>query len=613
MIKRAIVVIFLVNVACFSIAQPTPPKGYAWQPVSELTDEFDGWDSSKWWKPLWNYGVPVQMRAENSGVKNGNLWLQATLDEGSQRWFQSSRVMSYAQISYPMYTECRMRTAHISAYNTFWLNNGDSNNRDEIDICENNSKPSNTSDINRPYTMYSQYFLTVNGNDERADGNFDNRNLSPENPFRGVKWNENYHILGAYWIDKNNIQFYLDGEPAGKVTTTRDFTRDLNIIWDLWTINANWSGGIANPDDLLDSTINTMYVDWIHTYELVVPVQGLNVIPKAIETGVGQNRQLNVEIIPNNATNQMVSWTSSDTAIVTIDASTGEITGVASGNAEVTAITVDGQFSETIPVKVMADLVVVPVDSVTLEPESIEIIHGDNAFLVATIYPTDATNKNISWASTDNSIASIDTDGKVVGVSPGTTEISVTTEDVQRTAVSSITVNPILVTGVTIADNIDSIQVGESWQLTATINPDNASDKSVLWSSSNADIASVDQGGLLRGAEPGEVDISVTTNDGGFTDNVQLIIYDPVASISLDSKYSIKAFPNPTKSSLAIVGLPSEDCELEIRSVSGLLIEKISFYSDKTMIVDLSGQLPGLYLFNLSWKSGGQTLQVVRQ
>ena len=115
----------------------------------------------------------------------------------------------------------------------FWLNNGDINNRDEIDICENNSKPSITSQVNRPYTMYSQYFLTVDGNDERAHGNFDNRNLSQDNPLNGVKWNEEYHTLGAYWIDKNNVQFYLNGEPAGKVTTNRDFTRDLNIIWDL--------------------------------------------------------------------------------------------------------------------------------------------------------------------------------------------------------------------------------------------------------------------------------------------------------------------------------------------------------------------------------------------
>lgn len=66
-----------------------------------------------------------------------------------------------------------------------------------------------------------------------------------------------------------DIQFYLDGEPAGSVVSERAFTRHLNIIWDLWTIAENWSGGIAAQEDLLDDTINTMQVDWVRTWQLV--------------------------------------------------------------------------------------------------------------------------------------------------------------------------------------------------------------------------------------------------------------------------------------------------------------------------------------------------------
>ncbi|WP_255452595.1 T9SS type A sorting domain-containing protein [Aquimarina sp. RZ0] len=250
-------------------AQPAPPQGKVWEVVPSLSDEFDVWNDSKWWKPLWNYGEPVMMLAQNSGVTNGNLWIKATLDNSSNRWFETSRVMSFTQISYPMYTECKMRTAHISAYNTFWMNNGDINNRDEIDMCENNSKPSIPSrQADWPFLMQSQYFITVATNDDRAKGNFDNRNLSPQNPLRGVKWNEDYHTIGVWWKDKNNMQFYLDGEPAGSVVTNRDFTRSLNIIWDLWTIDAPWSGGVAVKSDLSDDQINTMYVDWVHTYSL---------------------------------------------------------------------------------------------------------------------------------------------------------------------------------------------------------------------------------------------------------------------------------------------------------------------------------------------------------
>ena len=115
---------------------------------------------------------------------------------------------------------------------------------------------------------------------ERAAGNLDNRNLSNGNPLRGVKWNEAYHTIGAWWKDKNTVQFYLNGELAGQVVTTKDFTRSQNIIWDLWTADETWLGGIANQADLTDDNINTMYVDWIHTYELVDKAPAISSVRK---------------------------------------------------------------------------------------------------------------------------------------------------------------------------------------------------------------------------------------------------------------------------------------------------------------------------------------------
>ncbi len=248
--------------------------GKRWVVVSALTDEFDTWDSTKWSKSTWNYGVPVQMIEDNAGVDDGNLWIKATLDEDAadneDRWFQSCRVMSKTQVTFPMYTECRIKASDLSAYTTYWLNNGDSNDRDEIDICEHNANPSYAPDVaDRPYTMYSQYFIAEDGVEERADANFDNRDLSTDNPAYSKKWSEEFQILGLWWKDKNNLQFYINGEEAGSITTTSDFTRSLNIIWDLWTVDETWSGGIASKDDLSNDDINTMYVDWICTYTLV--------------------------------------------------------------------------------------------------------------------------------------------------------------------------------------------------------------------------------------------------------------------------------------------------------------------------------------------------------
>ncbi len=278
--SKFILSICMAMIYTIAFAQPTPPNGKRWVKVDNLSDEFNGgFDTSKWSKSLWDYpNTPTKMIAQNSGVSGGNLWIRATEGSG-ERWFQSSRVTSVAQIKYPMYTESRIITAHLSAYNTFWLNNGDINDRDEIDVIENNSRPSCNCQPNFPWQMNSQYFQATNGFTVRNADNFDNRNLSNGNPKKGVRWNEQYHTVGVWWKDRKNMTFYLDGERAGSVTVGEDrsgrtypeiiFARNLNLIWDLWTADQNFLGGLAVRSHLRNNNINTMKVDWVRTYRLV--------------------------------------------------------------------------------------------------------------------------------------------------------------------------------------------------------------------------------------------------------------------------------------------------------------------------------------------------------
>lgn len=273
------------NNPSFVSIDDTTPEGKKWVKFASMSDEFDAWDGDKWFKSTWNYGVPVFMSKSdlNSGVADGNLWIKARLNESNAdgRWFQTARIHSKAETSYPMYTEARIKAAHISAYNTYWLNNGNSTNRDEIDIIENNSKPSCGCRPDFPVQMNSQYFHADSDKtpgEIRDEDNFLNTNLSDANPLKGVKWNEDYHTFGVWWKDANNIQFYLDGEPAGSVVvghdrsgttySDREFTRDLEVIFDLWTNEADWLGGLALKSDLGDNSINTMRVDWVRTWKL---------------------------------------------------------------------------------------------------------------------------------------------------------------------------------------------------------------------------------------------------------------------------------------------------------------------------------------------------------
>lgn len=275
------------NLPSFVSLEDITPENKQWVKLESMSDEFDAWDSSKWFKSTWNYGdTPVFMvtNTSNSGVTDGKLWIKATLREPNSdgRWFQTARIHSRAETKYPMYTEARIRTSHISAYNTYWLNNGDINNRDEIDIIENNSNPSctNCEAQEFPRRMNSQYFqadASKNPQIVRNKGNFFREDLADTNPLKNKGWNEDYHIYGVWWKDEKNVQFYLNGEPAGSVvvgehndgnTYDRIFTRDLEIIFDLWTNDQGWLGGLPPKSDLQNDAVNTMRIDWVRTWKL---------------------------------------------------------------------------------------------------------------------------------------------------------------------------------------------------------------------------------------------------------------------------------------------------------------------------------------------------------
>ncbi len=278
------------NLPTFVSVADSTPAGKKWVKLESMSDEFDAWDDSKWFKSTWNYGVPVMMSnsATNSGVTDGKLWIKASLNENNPdgRWFQTARIHTKAETSYPMYTEASIKTAHISAYNTYWLNNGNIDERDEIDIIENNSKPScsNCSADIFPERMNTQYFHVnpdLNPKEVRGHANYLRSDLSNANPMRDIAWNEGYHTYGVWWKDAQHIQFYLDGEPAGSIKVgqykhagqdtyypDRFFTKDLEIIFDLWTNEAGWLGGLPPKSDLSGNSINTMRVDWVRTWKL---------------------------------------------------------------------------------------------------------------------------------------------------------------------------------------------------------------------------------------------------------------------------------------------------------------------------------------------------------
>lgn len=158
----------------------------------------------------------------------------------------------------------------------------------------------------------------------------------------------------------------------------------------------------------------------------------------------------------------------------------------------------------------------VPVTGVTLNQAELSLYTGESKTLTATVQPDSATNKNVTWESSNKSVATVDANGLVTAVSAGTATITVTTEDGNKTATCAVTVAAatVPVTGVTLNKTSTSLYVGDTETLTATVAPDNATNKAVTWTSSDSTVATVDQNGVVTALARGTAVITATAADG---------------------------------------------------------------------------------------------------
>jgi uncharacterized protein YjdB len=259
---------------------------------------------------------------------------------------------------------------------------------------------------------------------------------------------------------------------------------------------------------------------------VVISVTGVELNRPTLSLGVGGIETLVAKVTPPDATNQRVRWFASPAppASVAIVDNDGIVTAVSPGIAYVSVVTEDGAYSDGCWVTV-TPATHVPVTGVTLNKTNLAITVDTSETLMAGILPSDATNKNVSWKSNDDTIAAVSADGTVTGMSVGAAMITVTTQDGGFMATCAVTVAPSIidVTGVTLEPSSLSLTVGDDAVVTAIVQPLNATNKMVLWESSDESVAAVTTvitGGLVTGVvtgvSAGTAIITATTDDGDF-------------------------------------------------------------------------------------------------
>ena len=218
-----------------------------------------------------------------------------------------------------------------------------------------------------------------------------------------------------------------------------------------------------------------------------------------------------------------ITWSiaedSSLPAGLSLGADTGVISGIptAAGTYSFTVTATNDYGSDSKEFTLTIDQQgTIHVTSVSLDKTSLELTEDGTGTLIATVLPDNASNKNVTWESSNTSVATVDANGLVTAVSAGTATITATADGKSATCTVTVTAATVPVTGVTMNKTSTSLYVGDTETLTATVQPGNASNQAVTWSTSNPSVATVENG-VVRATGRGTATITVTTADGNYT------------------------------------------------------------------------------------------------
>ena len=239
-----------------------------------------------------------------------------------------------------------------------------------------------------------------------------------------------------------------------------------------------------------------------------IPVESVTLNKSSLTLVEGNTETLTVTVTPVDVIDNSVLWTSSDPSVATVS-DKGVVTAVSAGTATITAT------SNLTPDKKAACSVTVHpkfihVTDVSLDKSSLTLELGESATLSCTVSPADASDKSVTWSSSDEKVAKVDASGRVVTVAPGTATIIVTANDNGKRASCTVTVvpPPVLVSSIILSQTSATLAFGQTLALTATVLPEDATDPTVVWTSSNEKVATVSNGTVTASNTAGTVTIT---------------------------------------------------------------------------------------------------------
>ena len=245
---------------------------------------------------------------------------------------------------------------------------------------------------------------------------------------------------------------------------------------------------------------------------------------------VGQTAQITAELRPDDATLRGAAYESRRPEVATVDEN-GVVTGVSRGSATIRVRSEDGYAQTSVTVQVRQ-----PAEAIELELPKSTLPEGKTATVKATVLPKDTNNKKLTWTSSDERIATVNREGRVKGVQPGTVTITAASAEVPEVT-GSIDVQVVrLARSAAFTQKEYDVILGQTAQLAVAVSPEDTTDKSVTYKSNNPKKVSVDENGVVTALAAGKATITATTADGSrrqATTVVKVIV--PVTGVRFDT------------------------------------------------------------------------------
>ncbi len=294
---------------------------------------------------------------------------------------------------------------------------------------------------------------------------------------------------------------------------------------------------------LEDDTFGDSGENWgyVKKQDVIIPLEDIE-IPKELNMYEDTQQYMDVKYIPNIAPIIKITWKSSNTNVVKVDAQ-GKLTAGKRGSAVVTMIADSSpaiQKQCRVTVKPY-----IPVTGIKITPDKTETDNGVLGKISVEIIPSDASVQDFTWHVDNDDVLQVDPKGRYMGKKPGIATVTVTTVEGKFTDSCSITVLPVKVAGVSVQKEAE-INVNEVCSLVWNTVPTNATNKHVTWKSSNESVVRVDKFGNVRGVSLGSADIYVTTEEGNYTDVCRVTVSKFVNDIHMAKNY-FKLKPGKTK------------------------------------------------------------------